>query len=335
MKTHVLLLTFLGIAACAVLPGSDHKTTRVEVPPPLVLQSSAYEAAELVQLPGVAPGEFPGLHNVFALSASIISGSEPHGRAALEQIADWGVRTVLSVDGKVPDAETAEELGMRYVHIPIQYNGIDEDELLRISKTFRELEGPFYVHCFHGRHRGPAAAAIGRVVLDGLSREQAIAEMRQWCATASKYEGLYSTVATAELPSDVATAALDYDFPTAHQFDGMRGVMIEMVRKWDLVKSSESRDWEPDPEHPDVVPMQEAVQLHQLYESFAALDEAAAWQDDFRAHLELGRAGAEDLMRALSSIEEDGRSEERVQEAFDAFDRIAESCASCHATYRN
>ena len=142
-------------------------------------------------------------------------------------------------------------------------------------------------------------------------------------------------MATAELPSDVATAALDYDFPTAHQFDGMRGVMIEMVRKWDLVKDSESRDWEPDPEHPDVVPMQEAVQLHQLYESFAGLDEAAAWQDDFRSHLELGRTGAEDLMRALSSIEEDGRSEERVQEAFDAFDRIAESCASCHATYRN
>ena len=48
--------------------------------------------------------------------------------------------------------------------------GINEDEIAMIAKTFREVEGPFYVHCYHGKHRGPAAAAIGRVALDGLGR---------------------------------------------------------------------------------------------------------------------------------------------------------------------
>ena len=63
-------------------------------------------------------------------------------------------------------------------------------------KTFRELDGPFYVHCFHGKHRGPAAAAaLGRIAVDGVPREQAIAEMRQWCGTSEKYEGLYRTIA--------------------------------------------------------------------------------------------------------------------------------------------
>ena len=56
-------------------------------------------------LPERAPEEFPGLHNVYELSANIISGSEPHGQEALETLAQMGVKTILSVDGKEPEAD--------------------------------------------------------------------------------------------------------------------------------------------------------------------------------------------------------------------------------------
>jgi protein tyrosine/serine phosphatase len=199
-------------------------------PAPLAYEGSAYDAAARVELPAPRPLDMPGLHNVFALGDNIRSGAEPADRGALEELAAWGVKTILSVDGKAPDAETAAELGMRYVHVPIQYDGIDEEELLAIAKTFREQEAPFYVHCFHGRHRGPAAAAIGRVVLDGVPRELALAEMRQWCATSKKYEGLYATVAAAEMPTARETEGFAFDFPAAHRFEGMRAVMIELAR---------------------------------------------------------------------------------------------------------
>ena len=311
-------------------------SSRDESSPPLRLEGSAYDAAARVTLPDVPPGEYPGLHNVFVLSDSIVSGAEPQGREALEQVASMGVRTILSVDGKVPDAETAEALGMRYVHVPIQYKGIEREELLKIAKTFRELEGPFYVHCYHGKHRGPAAAAVGRVVLDGVPRDRAIAEMRQWCATSSKYEGLYAAVAAAEIPTADETAAFGFDFEPAHTFEGLRAGMILMARTWDLVEVVDQSAWALDPEHPDVDPLQQATQLHQLFELIADQEEMASWQDDFRAWLEQGRAGSERLMRALSSCSQDGVLDaEWRAEADRAYDLVRESCTRCHAGYRN
>ena len=332
------LLLFLGLAtACA------HSVEVAEhVVAPMELTGTAYEAAARVELPAVSPNAGPGLHHVFELSENVISGAEPAGHEALEQIASWGVKTILSVDGKTPDAETAAALGMRYVHVPIEYSGIDEEELLKISKTFRELEGPFYVHCYHGKHRGPAAAAVGRVVLDGVPRERAIAEMRQWCSTASKYEGLYSTVATAHIPSAVESARFAFDFDAAHSFDGLRGAMIEMTRKWDLIKAAKKRSWRPDPEHPDVVPREEAVQLHQLFEACSELDGIRAWQDDFRAWLEDGRSGSEQLAQALAdharlnhAVPAGPELGETLALADMAFTRVAQSCTSCHAAYRD
>ena len=147
-----------------------------------------------------------------------------------------GVKTILSVDGKPPDAETAAKLGMKYVHVPIQYKTITPEETAEIAKTFRELEGPFYVHCYHGKHRGPAAAAVGRVVLDGASREQAIAEMRQWCGTSQKYEGLYRVIATGDLPAEAETRKLAWSFPARHSAGGLKGMMVEGSRAFDNLK---------------------------------------------------------------------------------------------------
>ena len=338
MKPSCILLgALLGLAAaCAGRPGPRDRVSTGEVPPPVQLDGTAFEAAARVELPEVAPGEYPGLHNVYWLSESILSGGEPADPAALEQLADWGVKTLLSVDGKAPDAETAAALGMRYVHVPIQYKGIGDEEMRKIAKTFRELQGPFYVHCFHGRHRGPAAAAVGRIVLDAVPREEAIAEMRQWCATSSKYEGLYAAVATADLPTRAETERFAFDFAPAHAFEGLRAGMIEMTRKWDLVKAAEIRDWASDPAHPDVDPLREALELHQIYEALVQLEATHAWQDDFRAWLEQGRRGSERLLEALSagSQPKAGESDWRA-EAAEAYDLVAGSCASCHGSYRN
>jgi protein tyrosine phosphatase (PTP) superfamily phosphohydrolase (DUF442 family) len=221
-------------------PGPDQ-----DVPAPIQVTSSAYEAAAVSQLPEQAPIEYPGLHHLFWLSDDILSGAEPEGDVALEKLAEMGIKTILSVDGKAPDAETAKKLGMRYVHVPIRYRGIEQDELLKIAKTFRELEGPFYVHCYHGVHRGPAAAAVGRVVLDGAPREQAIAEMRQYCGTSSKYEGLYGAIAFGQLPSAEETQAYPFGFEAQHQFRGFRHAMVDLARSWDLIKPSPSATGSP------------------------------------------------------------------------------------------
>ncbi|MEM9382397.1 MAG: sulfur transferase domain-containing protein [Planctomycetota bacterium] len=308
---------------------------RIAVPPPIELVGSAYEAAGEVKLPDVPPGNYPGLQNVYRLSDSILSGSEPVDEEALAQLAAWGVRTVLSVDGKVPDVEGAEREGLRYVHVPIQYKGIAEDQIAQIAKTFRELEAPFYVHCFHGRHRGPAAAAIGAVAIDGLDREQAIAEMRHWCSTASKYEALYAAVATAEIPSADETAAYEFDFTSAHQLGGIREAMIALTRSWDEVKLIRKNGWSPSADHPDIDPLRSATTVRDHFDACAAMDETATYADDFRAWLTESQEGTNTLVELLTDCRAEGVTEDRTERLEAAYDLVSESCLECHSVYRN
>ena len=304
------------------------------VAPPMRDAADAYAAAGRPALGDFPPLDFPDLHNVYRLSEQIVSGGEPLSEDGFQRLQDMGIRTILSVDGKAPDAEAARRHGMRYVHVPIQYKGITKGELLRIAKTFRELEGPFYVHCFHGRHRGPAAAAVGRLVLDGESREQAIAEMRQWCGTSSKYEGLYRTVAAAEIPTEAETEGLAWSFEERAAIQGTRHAMVEMARSFERLEALAARDWQADPRHPDIDPGNEAEILTGLFqqslESAAAEERSAAYQTVLEEALERSRA----LQALLDGAAYPGQeSEDGAAEA--ALHALDQACNDCHATFRN
>jgi len=309
-----------------------------QVPPPLDLSATAYDKAGERALERVSPEDHDDLHNVYRLSQNIISGSEPEGENALIKIAAMGVKTILSVDGKVPDAETALRHGMRYVHVPIRYRGISSEELVQIAKTFRELPGPFYVHCFHGKHRGPAAAAVGRLVLDGAPRDQAIAEMRQWCGTAGDYEGLYRTIASGDIPSPEETAAYAWSFPAAFEFKGFRHSMIEVSRTHDNLKSLHKISWAVDPTHPDLDPVHEARQLAQSFEQIMALAAASDEPADFQGWLADAFESSRALHERLQSKDDHqsgGIAADRLAEIDRAYSAINASCKACHAAYRN
>ena len=305
----------------------------IGVAPPLSLEGSAYAAAERVQLAPREPEEYPGLHNVFRLSEDIVSGSEPHGPEGLQALHDLGIRTILSVDGKAPEAEAAAALGMRYVHVPIQYSGFGEDELAEIAKTFRELGGPFYVHCFHGKHRGPAAAAVGRVVLDGASRETAIGEMKQYCGTSPKYEGLYREIAITPFPGADETARLDYDFAAVRRPAGMVGLMVALARAHDHLVELGRRDWQPDPEHPDVDALNQAAQVLQAFEAAQDLGQVRAGPDDLRGWMTDALAESRALVEALRAQRAGAAG--GGAEASASFARLKAGCGQCHAAYRD
>lgn len=301
--------------------------------PPMIEVNNAYQAAQLVSLRSNTPEEHNGLHNVYHLSSNIISGSEPHGVTALKRLAAKGIRSIISVDGKVPDADAAHKLGMRYAHIPIQYNGISPEQMLLLAKAFREMPAPFYVHCFHGRHRGPAAAAIGRIARDGTSREQALAEMRQWCGTSPSYSGLFQSVASQQVPPPEATEALKALIPEASPLTGFRQLMIEAPRSFDRLKALNHRGWTIDPAHPDVDPVNEATILLDLFRQGRKLDETATRPDDFRHFLDDSVKTAASLQASLIKLR-DGEADAAASASF-ALKAVKQSCNACHKGYRN
>jgi hypothetical protein len=321
------------VVACRSSKGAkDNKAELPAVAPPLApFEGTAYQAAAKVALPKTAPEDHPELHNVYELSGDIISGSEPHGEEAFKILQSKGIRTILSVDGKVPDEAMAEKYGMKYVHVPIQYKGISEDEVAKIAKTFREQEGPFFVHCFHGKHRGPAAAEIGRLVLDGIPRETALAEMRQ-CGTAETYEGLYATVAHAKIPGESETRAMKWDFPAASPLEGVPGAMVQVSRADDNLRALSKAKWQVDPHHPDVDPLNEATKLASVFERLLSLKEVAAQPADYRQWMEDSKVQSAALKSALESLK---RGSGSAEEADKAYKQLAKTFTACHDIYRN
>ncbi|MCP5022755.1 MAG: dual specificity protein phosphatase family protein [bacterium] len=337
MKAPLLALPLILAIGCHN-PATTCPEAATSLRPAAPLEASVdpVARAQTHPMPTAQPTELPGIHNILHLGSHIVSGGEPMGRESLATLAELGIKTILSVDGKVPDAASASEQGMRYVHIPIQYSGIDEVSLAQIAKTFRELEGPFFVHCFHGKHRGPAAAAVGRLVLDGISRDQAMAEMHQWCGTSLKYVGLFQTIGLQEMPSLESTAALDFDFPAAHTFAGFRGTMIPMARSWDEIKFARKRDWALNPAKPDIVPAQEALQLSQIFASCLEQSDLPADTEEVRGWLQDGQQGTSDLARILSGQNELGaKGEDWRAQAESAYRVVSKSCKDCHTQYRN
>lgn len=343
--TGLVTALCLSIAAGCGSPASDTAPApqaETRTPPavrtlpvpsaPIVLDKSAYETACDVECTDSTPENWSDLHNVFHLSENVVSGSEPLSEDALRRISEMGVKTLLSVDGATPDAETAAKYGMRYVHVPIQYKGITQDEIAKITKTFRELEGPFYVHCFHGKHRGPAAAALGRIALDGATREEAIAEMRM-CGTSKSYEGLYRDVATAPVPAAEQTAAIAFDFPPAHLFQGMRGAMAEMARHWDNVVLLAGRDWAPDPDHPDMDALNESQKLHDLFTAVMKDPGFAAEPEDLRGWMTESLRQAKQIADGVRSLRQGDTSASGAARA--AVTELGNSCSTCHKSYRN
>ena len=270
---------------------------------------------------------------MYRLSETIFSGGEPDDDPGFAAIAALGVRTILSVDGKSPDAEAAARHGLTYVHVPIRYRGISEDELLRLSKTFREIPGPFYVHCFHGKHRGPAAAAVGRLVTDGASRLQSLAEMRQWCGTSSKYEGLYQTIARGELPDAAATEAYEWDFPAAHAHAGFRSLMVEASRAFETLTSMEKNNWAVPDDHPDLDPVNESAILAKLFGEAAELKQVKEEADDYRQWIDQSREQSLTLKELLTGNRRSGGHDWKP--ASDAYRALKATCSACHGAYRN
>ncbi|MBM4016071.1 MAG: hypothetical protein FJ293_14055 [Planctomycetes bacterium] len=336
----ITMSTFVGVLlSCSVTrpptPASPEPAAArfPAVAPPLADVANAYVLAGQRALPVRKGEDVHGLHNLFQLSANVWSGSEPDGEAAFEELARLGVKTAISVDGKRPDAELAAKHGLRYVHVPIEYKGLTDEELLQLAKTFRECEPPFYLHCFHGRHRGPAAAAVGRLVLDGAAREQVIAEMRQWCGTASDYEGLFRDLVLKPMPTADASRDYVFDFPAQRSFGGFREAMVDAARRHDALKKLEKRDFAIDPAHPDIDALESAKQLADTFAISGTLAEIFDRPADFHGWMEVSKVETVALRDALQRLR--GGDATALAPARRAYAAMTKACIDCHQQYRN
>lgn len=276
------------------------------------------------------PRDYPGIHNAVAYHDRFISGSQPEGDAGFDTLAGMGVRTIISVDGAVPEVDKAAARGIRYIHLPIGYNGFDEKRKLELVRATRDAlrDGPVYIHCHHGKHRSAGAAACVAVSLGWLAPDDAVARMKV-SGTAPNYKGLYAAASTATVLGTPVLDAVLASFPSVSKPSGFVHAMTELDEVVDHLKVLDKGGWTTPAEHPDLVPAAEAGRLADLYRHLLDTTYAKRKSDDFRARLCQAHDDAQALETLLSASNPDPAA------AAARFKPVLAACKDCHAAHRD
>ena len=293
---------------------------------PTAAESVATDGAETaaVEFHAPIPIESTRINHFLDLGHGFYSGAMPSGPEAFAELAALGIKTVVNVDSARPAVDLAKAAGMEYVHIPIGYDRVPTEAALAFERVIQDSARPIYFHCHHGKHRGPAAAAIALRAASGCSAEQASTVLAA-AGTSEDYKGLWRDVAAWSpagedmlLPELVSMAKIA-DFPAG---------MAKIDRVWDRLKLIRKAGWKTPEGHPDLVVSQEALILAQLLHDSSGMLPAEHREDrEFERLMEESAEFADSLLLATRAADAD------VLEGH--YRDLATSCKNCHRDYRN
>ena len=270
--------------------------------------------------PPTAQAPALALHNVIRVGPSLWSGSGPDGEEAFAELKRMGIRTIISVDGAVPEVALAQKHGLRYVHLPVGYYGIPRGRVLELAKAVRDLPGPVYVHCHHGKHRGPAAAAAIRLCLDPTYTPEEAERYLKGAGTDPHFNGLFGLPRTLKRPTADELDRASSEFPPMARVPDLAKRMVEIDARWDTLKAGKDAGWPKPGESAG-----EALLLLENYREMARLPEAGA--DEFEKHRGAAEAEATKLERALRTS--------NTGDANAAFTASKALCVRCHDDFRD
>lgn len=263
-----------------------------------------------------------GLENFFQVTPKLWSGGEPtaNGWNALREL---GIKTVISVDGAPPNLQEARRVGIRYVHLPVGYSGVDRDVAIKIASAVQRSSGPVYLHCHHGKHRGPAAVALVCQTLYQWDVAQATSWMKQ-AGTSEQYHGLYRSVARFQPPSAAELAAVPRDLPERVSVPTLTQMMVDVDHQFEEIQRLEKNDFQPSERS-----SQAAVLLLEHWKEIARMGDQVVNNEDFANRLKEMSQTTKSLVSVLESNETARRQASSLVAA------LTKQCASCHAKHRD
>lgn len=258
----------------------------------------------------------------------------PDGDAAFAELKALGVRTVISVDGATPDVETARRYGLRYVHLPHGYDGIPQQRAGELAKAVRELEGPVYIHCHHGRHRSPAAASVACVTAGLIDPSQAVGILKL-AGTSPNYRGLYRSAEQARPLETSLLEQLPVEFPERAPVPPIAKAMVALEQTHDRLDQIAAAGWRTPPSHPDLDPAHEALLLREHFTELLRTEQVQPRPEGFKELLRDSEQTTRKLETALRNLPAGSGTSTPPQTLGRLADRITANCKVCHRMYRD
>ncbi len=326
-----------GVVAACLVPiavGQQAQPPPSE-PPPLAQQDDSNGATSESQRGFHNPPQLlktEHLPNAVRVHQRVISGGLPEGEAAFQELAELNIKTIISVDGAKPDEELATRYGMRYVHLPHGYDGISAERIAELAKAVRDLDGPIYVHCHHGKHRSPAAAGAACVAAGMIDNRQA-SELLAVAGTGKNYRGLFAAVERqTRLPAEKLDA-LKVDFRPSVPIPPMAEAMVELEHTFGKLQQVRKLGWTADVSKPDLYPLHEATLLQEHFKEMMRTPESTAQGEEFGQILENSEKLATKILAQLSVSENSATVDTMKLNGW--LDGIGNDCKTCHQQFRD
>ncbi len=274
--------------------------------------------------PSTPPTLTTHLPHLLQVRASVYSGGTPVGRQGFAALQRLGVRTIVSVDGAKPRIDLATQFGLRYIHIPIGYDGITDSQKSTLGAVFTRCRPPYYFHCHHGKHRGPAALAAALCTAGTMTLAQAN-DYLQLAGVSRGYQGLWNAVADASKRPPLPTAQPLIPMTSVST---MVAAMAAIDPIYDNLKLLKKNNWQAAPDQPDVTSAHQSLMLLELLKELPRTIAA----DQFKKPL---------FLTALSATTDHAARLQRELRKSDwasaskSFEKIRLSCVDCHADFRN
>lgn len=268
--------------------------------------------------------------NVVAVHPQVYSGAVPAGDVAFKKLQELGIKTIISVDGARPNVTQAAQFGLRYVHLPHGYDSISWQRSRELAKGVLTLEGPIYIHCHHGKHRSPAAAAVACVGAGLLNPNQAL-KVLELAGTSHSYRGLFKAAQEARPIARQEMDRLTVDFREQVSVPPLAEAMVDIEETFSRLEQVQSAGWKVPANHPDVDPAHEALMLQEHYTELLRSELIVGRVETFRRLLSVGKELATDMTSALDRPQES----RQVSGVDQIWRKLQQNCQDCHRQFRD
>ncbi len=125
------------------------------------------------------PLEINGLSNLHRVTPTLYRSAQPD-EASGAAISQLGIKTVLSFRKRNKDEPLHKTPGVSFKRYPLYTWDIEEKDILAVLRILNDpANQPILVHCTHGADRTGLMMASYRMIVQGWTKEAAIAEMKQ------------------------------------------------------------------------------------------------------------------------------------------------------------
>ena len=168
--------------------------------------------------------------NFQQLTPNLMVGPRPSPEQ-IEELSALGIQKVISVDALPPESSLWKK-SIRVRHMPLGYRDLPKTLQLRLARELAADPVKTYVHCHHGKHRGPAAALAALRTLNQIDQAEAMVWLDR-CGV--EYQGLRDAVQDAQPESsDEIQAAKPLEEVAATR--SLSRLMAEIDQVWDRLE---------------------------------------------------------------------------------------------------